>query len=79
MTYTVERIRWSILLGKDTHYRLTYLRTWMPDQQLWRDFLLRAEEIRSSGASDLFRTLDRGAEHPSISPGYDPNSPANRN
>jgi hypothetical protein len=79
MTYTIERTRWSIHLRKDTRYRLTYLRTWMPNRQLWRDFLVQAEEIGHSAASDLLRTLDHGGKHPSIYPGYDPNNPANKN
>jgi hypothetical protein len=44
-TYTVEVVRWSRHLQCEVPYRLTFMQTWMPDRQLWRDFLVRSEEI----------------------------------
>ena len=46
--YTVERDAWSTLKQCDVHVRLTYERTFLPVQDLWRDFLLHSEEIDSA-------------------------------
>ena len=45
MTYTVEAVRWSHKFHANLPYRLTYERNWLEDRQLWRDFLVRAEEV----------------------------------
>jgi hypothetical protein len=45
MTYTVEAVRWSHNVQAFVRYRVTYDRSWLPDRQLWRDFLVRAEEV----------------------------------
>ena len=47
MIYTVEHTRWSICSQQFVRFRLTYLRTWMNERELWRDFLVRAEELKS--------------------------------
>ncbi len=45
MTYTVERTRWSNRSQRFVRFRLTYRRTWMDQRELWRDFLVQAEEL----------------------------------
>jgi hypothetical protein len=53
MTYTIEVVRWSNRLQEYVLHRLSYARSWMPDRQLWRDFLVHAEELESPPRSEF--------------------------
>jgi hypothetical protein len=46
--YIIERDAWSIERRRDAHFRLTYERTFLPIQNLWRDFLIHSEEMGSA-------------------------------
>lgn len=52
MTYTTERIHWSNRLQQLVPFRLSYVRTWIAERELWRDFLVRAEELGSAQEPD---------------------------
>jgi len=58
MTYTIEAVRWSNRLQEYVFHRLVYARSWMPDRQLWRDFLVQAEELEGSPASEFDASED---------------------
>jgi len=47
VTYTVERIHWCNRLQQSVLFRLTYLRTWIAERELWSDFLVGAEELEN--------------------------------
>ena len=47
VTYTVERTHWSNRLQEFVPFRLTYLRTWIAERELWSDFLVRSQELES--------------------------------
>ncbi len=74
MIYTVERRHCCVGGGRQTLFRLTYEVSYIDDLQLWRCFLVRAEEIGASAAerdvlsmSDLAPGLQIGAV--AIAPG----------
>ena len=58
MTYTIEAVLWSNRLQECVFYRLIYARSWMPDRQLWRDFLVQAEELEGSPMSEFDASED---------------------
>ncbi len=42
---TVEQIGWSIRSKSYARFRLTYLHTYIPERDCWRDFLVHSEEL----------------------------------
>ncbi len=46
MYYTVIAYRWSIALGRESCMRLTYLREFVSERNLIRDFLVSAEPVQ---------------------------------
>ncbi len=50
MMYTVERRHCCVGGGRQTLFRLTYEVSYIDDLQLWRCFLVRAEEVGASVA-----------------------------
>ena len=40
-----ERNAWSTLQNCEMRFRLTYQREFLPSQALWRDFLVKSEEM----------------------------------
>jgi len=58
MTYTIEVVRWSNRLQSYVFHRLISARSWMPDRQLWRDFLVQAEELEGSPTSEFDASED---------------------
>ena len=49
MYYEIEAVRWCIAIKGETRMRLTYQRDYIPERQLWRDFLVAAEPITGNG------------------------------
>ena len=49
MYYEIEAVRWCIAIKGETRMRLTYQRDYIPERQLWRDFLVSAEPITGNG------------------------------
>ena len=49
--FTVERVAWSIARKCFVRFRLTYSHVFIPERNLWRDFLVASEELEvlSSG------------------------------
>jgi len=45
MYYVIEVTRWCIPLQLETPMRLTYRRNYIPERELWRDFLVSAEPL----------------------------------
>jgi hypothetical protein len=45
MYYVIEATRWCIALRRETEMRLTYRRDYLPERELWRDFLVSAEPL----------------------------------
>ena len=45
MYYEIEVVRWCIAIKGETRMRLTYQRDYLPERQLWRDFLVSAEPV----------------------------------
>jgi hypothetical protein len=43
--YVVEVVRWCIALQCGVWMRLTYQRDYVPERQVWRDFLVSADLI----------------------------------
>jgi len=43
--YAIEVRRWCIALHRETEMRLTFKRDYLPERQLWRDFLVYAEPL----------------------------------
>ena len=43
--YVIEVSRWCIALHRETWMRLTYRRDYLPERELWRDFLVSAEPL----------------------------------
>jgi hypothetical protein len=43
--YVIEVNRWCIALHREAWMRLTYRRDYVPERQLWRDFLVSAEPL----------------------------------
>jgi hypothetical protein len=43
--YVIEVNRWCIALHREAWMRLTYRRDYLPERQLWRDFLVSAEPL----------------------------------
>ncbi len=50
MYYVIEVVRWCIPLKEETRMRLTYRRDYLPERELWRDFLVSAEPIAGTGS-----------------------------
>ncbi len=50
MYYTVIAYRWSIALGRESWMRLTYLREFVFERNLIRDFLVFAEPVQEAVA-----------------------------
>lgn len=45
MYYVIEVVRWCTAVQAETRMRLTYKRDYLPERQLWRDFLVSAEPV----------------------------------
>jgi hypothetical protein len=45
MYYVIEATRWCIALRRETEMRLIYRRDYLPERELWRDFLVSAEPL----------------------------------
>ena len=45
MYYVIEATRWCIALRRETRMRLTFKRDYLPERELWRDFLVSAEPL----------------------------------
>jgi hypothetical protein len=43
--YVMEATRWCISLRCETRMRLTFKRDYLPERELWRDFLVSAEPL----------------------------------
>jgi hypothetical protein len=48
--YVIEVNRWCIALHREAWMRLTYRRDYLPERQLWRDFLVAAEPLTQAPA-----------------------------
>ena len=45
MYYVIEVVRWCMAVQAEARMRLTYRRDYLPERQLWRDFIVSAERL----------------------------------
>ncbi len=53
MYYVVEVFCWCIALKSEAWMRLTFQRDYVPEREVWRDFLVSSEVISASTGREI--------------------------